>query len=61
MGLFRNEKAIGNRAFRLELSLKMMVHPVYYIGLLEQYRDSKDSTRIQTVPEVEEIDRELNW
>ena len=39
----------------------MKVHPVYHIGLLEHYRDSKDPTRIQTIPEVEEIDRELNW
>ena len=61
MGLFRIEKVIGNRAFRLELPPQMKVHPVYYIGLLERYRDSKDPTRIQTVPEVKEIDRELNW
>ena len=39
----------------------MKVHPVYHIGLLEHYRDSKDPIRIQTVPEVKEIDRELNW
>ena len=61
MGPFRIEKAIGNRAFRLELSLQMKVHPVYHIGLLECYRDSKDPIRIQTVPEVKEINRELNW
>ena len=60
MGPFHIEKAIGNRAFRLELPLQMKVHPVYHIGLLERYRDSKDPTRIQIVPEVEEIDRELN-
>ena len=61
MGPFRIEKAIRNRAFRLELPSQMKIHPVYHIGLLERYRDSKDPTRIQTVPEVEEIDRELNW
>ena len=61
MGPFRIEKAIGNRAFRLELPLQMKVHPVYHIELLERYRDSKDPTRIHIVPEVEEIDRELNW
>ena len=61
MGLFHIEKAIRNRAFRLELPLQMKVHPVYYIGLLECYRDSKDPTRIQIVLEVEEINGELNW
>ena len=61
MGLFCIEKAIGNRAFRLELPPQMKVHPAYHIGLLEHYRDSKDLTRIQIVPEVEEIDGELNW
>ena len=61
MGPFRIDKAIGNRAFRLELPPHMKVHPVYHIGLLERYRDSKEPTRIQTVPEVEEIDAKLNW
>ena len=61
MGPFCIEKAIGNTAFRLELPLQMKVHPVYHIGWLEYYRDSKDPTRIQIVPEVEEIDGELNW
>ena len=39
----------------------MKVHPVYHIGLLERYRDSKDPKRKQIVPEVEEIDGEMNW
>ena len=60
MGPFRIKKAIRNRVFRLELPLQMKVHPVYYIGLLERYRDSKNPTRIQIVPEVEEINRQLN-
>ena len=54
MGPFRIEKAIGNRAFKLKLPPKMKVHPVCHIGLLERYRDSKDPTRVQTVPDVEE-------
>ena len=61
MGLFRIEKAIGNRAFRLELPPQMKVHPVYHIGLLECYRDSKDPIRKQIVLEVEEIEGEINW
>ena len=61
MGQFCIKKAIENRAFRLELPPQMKVHPVYHIGWLERYRDSKDPTRIQIVLEVEEIDRELNW
>ena len=61
IGPLRIEKAIGNTAFRLELPPQIKVHLVYHIGLLECYRDSKNPTRIQTVPEVEEIDRELNW
>ena len=61
IGPFRIEKAIGNRAFRLELPPQMKIHPVYHIGLLEGYRDSKDPTKIQTVSEVKEIDGELDW
>ena len=61
IGPFYTEKAIRNRAFRLELPPHMKVHPGYHIGLLKCYRDSKDPTRIQTVPEVEKIDGELNW
>ena len=61
MGPFYIEKAIGNTAFRLELPLQIKVHLVCHIGLLGRYRDRKDPTRIQTVPEVEEIDAELNW
>ena len=45
MGPFRIEKAIGNRAIKLELSPQRKVHPVYHIGLLERYRDSKNPTR----------------
>ena len=61
MGPFCIEKAIGNRAFRLELPPQIKVHPVYHIGLLERYRDSKDPTSIQIVSKVKEIDGELNW
>ena len=61
MGWFRIEKVIRNRAFRRELPPQMKVHSVYHIGLLECYRDSKDSTRIQIVLEVDEINREFNW
>ena len=60
MGPFHIKKAIRNRAFRLELPPQIKVHPVYHIGLLEYYRDTKDSTRFQTVSEVKEIDRKLN-
>ena len=61
MGPFHIEKAIGHKAFRQELPPQMKVYPVYHIGLLEYYSDSKDPTRIQTVLDVEEIDGELNW
>ena len=61
VGLFHIKKAIRNIAFRLELLPQIKVHQFYYIGLLEHYRDSKDPKRIQTVPEVKEIDGELNW
>ena len=47
MGLFQIEKAIANRAFRLELPPQMKVHPVYHIGLLEHYRDSKEFKQSQ--------------
>ena len=60
MSPFHIEKAIRNRAIRLELPLQIKVHPVYHIGLLERYRDSKDRIRIQIVLEVKEIDGELN-
>ena len=61
IGLSHIEKAIGNRAFRLELPPQMKVHPLYHIGLLKCYKSSKHPTRIQIVPKVEEINEELNW
>ena len=61
MGLFCIKKAFGNRVFRLELPSQMKVYLAYHIGLMEHYRGIKDTTRIQIVPEVEKIDRELNW
>ena len=61
MGPFKIIKAVGTRAFKLELPPQMQVYPVYHVSLLEPYRISQDPTQHQIILEPEEIDGETNW
>ena len=39
----------------------MSIHPVFYVGLLEQYRESTDPTRKQELPMPDEVDNEPSF
>ena len=39
----------------------MSIHPVFYVGLLEPYRESTDPTRKQEPPMPNEVDDELSF
>ena len=39
----------------------MNIHPVFYVGLLEPYRESTDPGRKQEPPLPDEVDNELSF
>jgi len=55
------KKAVGKRAFELELPPQMRIHPVFHIALLEPYIASTNSQRRMDPPETEEIGEVVNW
>jgi hypothetical protein len=61
MGPFKVTKAVGRRAYQLELPPQMRIHPVFHVSLLEPYKSPADPQRRVEPPEVEEIDGEVNW
>ena len=57
-------EAVGNRAYRLELSAKSAIHNVFHVSLLEPYRVNSNltpptSTPQHPIPEI--IAGEENW
>jgi len=59
-GPFKVKKAVGKRAYELELPPQMRIHPVFHIALLEPYIVPADPRRRVDPPEIEEIDGEEN-
>ena len=51
----------GNRAFKLEISPRWKIHPIFHVSLLEPYRHSLRPGREQPPRELEEIDGDLEW
>jgi len=51
----------GNRAFKLEISRRWKIHPVFHVSLLEPYRTSVGDEREQPAREPEDIDGNLEW
>ena len=51
----------GNRAFKLQLSPRWKIHPVFHVSLLEPFRKSKRPNREQPPSAPEEIDGDLVW
>ena len=47
--------------YELELPPRMSIHPVFYVGLLEPYRESTDPTRKQDPPMPDEVDDEPSF
>src|SRR5947209_8191556 len=50
------KRKVGQRAYELDLPARMNIHPVFYVGLLEPYRQSTDPTRKQEPPLPVEVD-----
>ena len=38
-GPFTVKRKVGQRAYELDLPARMNIHPVFYVGLLEPYRE----------------------
>jgi len=60
-GPFKIHEKRGNRAFKLEISPRWKIHPVFYVSLLEAYRTSVRDEREQPPREPEEIYGDLEW
>jgi len=60
-GQFKILEKRGNRAFKLEISWRWKIHPVFDVSLLEPYRTSVQDKREQPPRSPEEIDGDLDW
>ena len=60
-GPFVIQRKVGQRAYELELPSRMSIHPVFYVGLLEPYRESTDPTRKQEPPMPDGVDDEPSF
>jgi hypothetical protein len=60
-GPFVVKRKVGERAYELELPPRMNIHPVFYVGLLEPYRESTDPSRKQEPPLPDEVDDQPSY
>ena len=60
-GPFVVKRKVGERAYELELPSRMNIHPVFYVGLLEPYRESTDPSRKQAPPLPDEVDNQPSY
>ena len=60
-GPFKILEQRGNLAYKLQISDRWKIHPVFHVSLLEPYRTSIRPGREQPPMEPEEIDGDLEW
>ena len=60
-GPFKILEKRGERAFKLEISPRWKIHPIFHVSLLEPYRTSNRDGRGQPPREPEDIDGDLEW
>jgi len=60
-GPFVVKRKVGLRAYELEMPARMKIHPVFYVGLLEPYRQSTDPSRKQDPPLPDEVDEQPSY
>ena len=58
-GPFKVLEKKGNRAFKLDISERWKIHPVFHVSLLEPFRTSVRPGREQPPQEPEDIDGDL--
>jgi len=60
-GPFKVLEKKGSRAYKLEISARWKVHPVFHVSLVEPYRASNRPNREQPPRDPEEIEGDLEW
>jgi len=60
-GPFKILEQRGELAYKLEISDRWKIHPVFHVSLLEPYRTSTRPAREQPPMTPEEIDGDLEW
>ena len=60
-GPFKVLEKKGSRAYKLEISPRWKIHPVFQVSLLEPYRASNRPNRKQPPRHPEEIEGDLEW
>jgi hypothetical protein len=60
-GPFQVLEKRGDRAFKLAISERWKIHPVFHVSILEPYRTSIRPGREQQPEEPEEVEGDLEW
>ena len=60
-GPFKVLERRGNRAFKLDISPRWKIHPVYDVSLLEPYKVSDRPNREQPPREPEDFEGDMEW
>ena len=60
-GPFVVKQKVGQWAYELGLPPRMSIHHMFYVGLLEPYRESADPTRKQDPPMPDEVDNKPSF
>ena len=51
----------GNRAFKLDISPRWKIHPVFHVSLLEPYKVSDRPNRKHPPRELEDVEGDMEW
>ena len=60
-GPFKVLEKRGNRAFKLDISPRWKIHPVFHVLLLEPYKVSDRPNREQPPREPEDVEGDMEW
>jgi len=60
-GPFKGVEKKGSRAYKLEISPRWKIHPVFHVSPLEPYRTSNRPNREQPPRDSDEIEGDLEW